>query len=87
MENKIYNLKDYRNIKLESESTYEEIEELEKQFPERQPIHRIVLFGHRYRIKPEAWDMYEAIGEGLTMLFGIGSILMLLFFFLFIAQR
>ena len=86
MENKIYNLSEYRNIKLESQSQ-SAYEELEEQYPEQQPIHRIILFGHKYRIKPEAWDMYEAIGEGLTMLFGVGSILIILFFFLFLAQR
>ena len=84
MENKIYNLKEYRAIKEESQSTYEELEE---QYPEQQTIHRIVLFGHRYRIKQSAYEIYEAIGEGLTMLFGVGSIFMILFYFLFLAQR
>ena len=64
-----------------------DLNELEEQYPEQQPIHRIVLFGHRYIIRQSAYEVYEAIGEGLTMLFGVGSIFTLLFFFLFIAQK
>ena len=76
MEQKIYSLSEYRVIKAESQQT-----------EEPQPIHRIVLFGHRYIIKQEAWEIYQVINEVLTMLFGVASIGMILFYFLLIAQK
>ena len=79
MEQKVvYNLSEYRNIKTEQlEDTYL-LDEYEME-SEEQPIHRIKLFGHRYIIKQQAWEIYEVINDVLAMLFGVASVVMILF--------
>ena len=84
MEQKIYNLSEYRNIKAEQ---LEEFYGLQMESEEEQPIHRIVLFGHRYIVKQQAYEIYQVIGEVLTMLFGVASIFMILFYMLLTAQK
>ena len=91
MEQKIYNLNEYRNNKAESQSTILQDtylpDEYEPQSEETQPIHRIKLFGHRYIVKQQAYEIYQVIGEVLTMLFGVASMGMILFYMLLIAQK
>lgn len=92
MEQKIYNLNEYRNIRNikaeQLQDTYllnEDEPQLQDYQP--QPIHRIKLFGHRYIIKQEAYEIYQVINEVLTMLFGVASIFMILFYMLLTAQK
>ena len=83
MEQKVYNLNKYRNIKAEQ---MEELYELQIE-SEPQPIHRIKLFGHRYIIKQQAYEIYQVIGDVLTMLFGVASCFMILFYMLLASQK
>ena len=91
MEQKVYNLNEYRDIKAESQSTILQdtylLDESELEDSQPQPIHRIKLFGHRYIIHQQAYEIYQVIGEVLTMLFGVASVVVILFYMLLIAQK